>query len=330
MAFQDIPGNDRVKKILKLALGRGRVPNSLLFVGPDGVGKHRTALELAKALNCLSRTDDACGECASCRAIGEGTMPDVLEIFPEKSEITIKQIKGLKEIAYLRPMIGRSRVFIVDPAEKMNDEAGNAFLKVLEEPPAFARLFLVTSKADLLLPTIRSRCQTLSFLPVSDEDVVSVLTNSGTDADRARIIALLVRGNLERARAMEWDAVQEKRRAAWELFEGLVTRTASLAFLRLYAFPRRGEKKDEIKDELAETLELFASFARDGLVLGEGGGAGSLFNPDYEPEIRACLPLLDPERTVRMLGAIESAEDGLERSFNLSLLATSLYSQMTG
>ena len=329
MPFHDIPGNDRVKKILKLALGRGRVPNSLLFVGPEGVGKHRTALELAKALNCLNRTDDACGECANCRAIGEGTMPDVLEIFPEKSEITIKQIKGLKEIAYLRPMIGRSRVFIVDPAEKMNDEAGNAFLKVLEEPPAFARLFLVTSKSDLLLPTIRSRCQTLSFLPVSDEDVVSVLTDSGTETDRARIIALLVRGNLERARAMEWDAVQEKRRAAWELFQGLVTRAGSTAFLRLFAFPRRNDRS-ETKEELTETLELFASFARDGLVLGEGGGAGSLFNPDYEPEIRACLPHLDPGRSVRMLGAIEAAEDGLERSFNLSLLATSLYSQMTG
>jgi len=329
MAFQDIPGNDRVKKILKLALGRGRVPNSLLFVGPDGVGKHRTALELAKALNCLTRTDDACGECVSCRAIRDGTLPDVLEISPEKSEITIKQIKSLKDIAYLRPMTGRSRVFIVDPADKMNDEAGNAFLKVLEEPPAFSQLFLITSKPDLLLPTIRSRCQTLSFLPVSDEDVVSTLRSSGIEDDKARILALLVRGNLERALTMSWDAVQEKRRAAWELFRALVTRTGSVAFLRLFAFPRRNDRS-ETKDELAETLELFSSFARDGLLLLEGAAAGSLFNPDYEPEIRACLPFLEPERAVRMIGAIETAEDGLSRSFNLSLLATSLYSQMTG
>lgn len=329
MAFQDIPGNDRVKKILKLALGRGRVPNSLLFVGPDGVGKHRTAVELAKALNCQTRTDDACGECASCRAIRDGTLPDVLEISPEKSEITIKQIKGLKDIAYLRPMIGRSRVFIVDPADKMNDEAGNAFLKVLEEPPAFSRLFLVTSKPDLLLPTIRSRCQTMSFLPVSDEDVVGALRSSGIEEDKARIIALLVRGNLERALSMSWDSVQEKRRAAWELFRALVTRTGSVAFLRLFAFPRRNDRS-ETKDELAETLELFSSFARDGLLLLEGAEAGALFNPDYEPELRACLPFLEPERAVRMIGAIETAEDGLSRSFNLSLLVTSLYSQMTG
>ena len=326
MAFQDIPGNDRIKKILGLALVRRRVPNSLLFRGPSGVGKHRMALELAKALNCLNRSDDACGECENCRAIGEGKMPDVLEIGPEKSEITIEQIRDLKEVAYLRPMTGRVRIFIVDPAEKMNDESANAFLKVLEEPPHTTHFLLVSANPDLLQPTIRSRCQTLAFQPVGNEDVMNVLCAAGMEEERARILALLVRGNLERARAMDWDLVQEKRRAAWELFRALVTRIGSTAFLRLFAFQRRSE----IKDEFLETLEIFASFARDLLLLGAKAEAGLLFNPDYEPELRESLPFLEPERTVRMIRAIETAEDGLGRSFNLGLLATSFYSQLTG
>ena len=80
MAFQDIAGNGRVKQILKLALARDRVPNSLLFAGPDGVGKGRTALTLAKALNCLERTGDSCDRCSSCLAIDGGRFPDVMEV----------------------------------------------------------------------------------------------------------------------------------------------------------------------------------------------------------------------------------------------------------
>jgi DNA polymerase-3 subunit delta' len=326
MAFQDIPGNDRIKKILKLALSRRRVPHSLLFAGPEGVGKKRLAVELAKALICLERTDDACGTCPNCVAVAEGALPDVLEIVPAKSVITIDQIRDLKEIAYSRPMTARVRVFIIDPADRMQDAAANAFLKVLEEPPLSTHFLLVSSRPELLLPTIRSRCQTLAFRPVADEDVRAVLLAAGMEEDKARILTLFVRGNLERAREMDWDEVQEKRRRAWELFRALAVRADSVAFLRVFAFSRRSEARDE----LPETLELFASFARDALLLGEGAGAGLLFNPDYETEIRDCLSSLEPERAVRMIGAIGAAEDGLERSFNAVLLASSLYSQMTG
>jgi DNA polymerase-3 subunit delta' len=326
MAFQDIPGNDRIKKILKLALGRGRVPNSLLFGGPEGVGKHRMALELAKALVCLERTDDACGVCSNCAAIAGGALPDVLEIAPAKSVITIDQMRELKEIAGSRPMTARARVFIIDPADKLGSDASDSFLKVLEEPALATHFFLVSAKPDLLLGTIRSRCQTLAFQPVADEDIMNVLRSSGMEEEKARLLTLFVRGNLERARDIDWDAVQEKRRAAWELFRALVTRTGSVAFLRRFAFSR----KSETKEELPQTLEVFASFARDSLLLLEGAGPGLLFNPDYESEMRACLPSLDPERAVRIIRAIETAEDGLGRSFNLGLLATSFYSQATG
>jgi DNA polymerase III delta' subunit len=211
MAFQDIPGNDRIKKILKLALSRRRVPHSLLFAGPEGVGKKRLAVELAKALICLERTDDACGTCPNCVAVAEGALPDVLEIVPAKSVITIDQIRDLKEIAYSRPMTARVRVFIIDPADRMQDAAANAFLKVLEEPPLSTHFLLVSSRPELLLPTIRSRCQTLAFRPVADEDVRAVLLAAGMEEDKARILTLFVRGNLERAREMDWDEVQEKR-----------------------------------------------------------------------------------------------------------------------
>jgi DNA polymerase-3 subunit delta' len=326
MALQDIPGNSRIKEILARALVRGRVPNSLLFCGPAGVGKRRMALELAKALNCREARGDACGRCDSCRAIEAGTLPDVMEIAPEKSVITIEQVRGLKEVAYLRPMTARTRVFIVDKADKMKPEASNALLKVLEEPPLFSHILLVTANPSLLLTTIRSRCQTLSFIPLSAAEVETALCAEGCDADRARILSLLAQGSLGRALEADRDDVLAKRRAAWDLFRALVTRSGAPAFLRIFAFQR----KNDVKDAFSETLEFFASFARDSLLAAEGGEAGLLINQDFESEVRECSSILGTERAVRLAEAIEAARGGLDRSLNMGLLATSFYSQTTG
>ena len=157
MSFSDIVGNGRIKRILGKALERGRLPNSLLFAGPQGVGKIDTALVAAKALNCLTLTADACEACEACTAITKGNHPDVMRIEPEKEILKIEQMRILKEAAYLRPMVGRKRVFIVEREESMNSEAANSLLKVLEEPPAFSHIFLITSNPFIILPTIRSR-----------------------------------------------------------------------------------------------------------------------------------------------------------------------------
>ena len=145
MAFQNILGNLRVKTILSKALQRNRVPHSLLFVGPEGVGKMETALVVAKALNCLQKTDDSCEECVSCVAINKKNFPDVMEVSPQKDVIKIEQMRLLKSTAYLKPMVGKKRVFIVTDAEKMREEAANSLLKILEEPPSFSHIFLCTN-----------------------------------------------------------------------------------------------------------------------------------------------------------------------------------------
>jgi DNA polymerase III gamma/tau subunit len=111
MAFKDVAGNVRIKRILKMALERGRVPNSLLFSGPEGVGKKAMALTLAKTLNCLNLATDSCDECPSCEAIDKGVHPDVMVIAAERQEIKIEQTRFLKQMAYLRPMTGRKKGF---------------------------------------------------------------------------------------------------------------------------------------------------------------------------------------------------------------------------
>jgi len=350
MAFDDIVGNSRVKKILRRSLERGRVPNSLLFAGPEGVGKRQTALVVAKALNCLRKTDDACEECDHCRLINSGNMPDVIEVDvkdlrpdrdsardePEaegdesgeagRDTIGIKTMRGIKELVHLRPMSGRSRVFIINEAEKMTADAANSHLKILEEPPLFSTIILISENPSLILPTIKSRCQVLNFLPIPDEDIERVLLGRGIEKGRARIMASLVHGNLEAASSLDWDDIERRRREAWDLFDSVIGERESSLFLRSFAYKRR----NAVQKDLTETLELFSSFGRDLLLLKVNGGSALLFNPDYEPELAAAERRLGLEPTLRFLGQTDRALANLDRSLNTNLLVSSFYSQARG
>jgi DNA polymerase-3 subunit delta' len=326
MAFLDIAGNTRIKKILKLALQRGRVPGAVLFCGPEGVGKRETARTLAKALNCLRLSDDSCDDCESCRKIDSRTMPDVIEVSPDGDSIGIDEMRMLRPFAYMKPMTGRKRVFLFDEVEKMTDDAANSFLKTLEEPPPFTHIFLVSDNPSLVLPTVKSRCQTLNFLPVAKEDIELALERQGIEKDKAGILALLVHGNLEEAKTLDWDEVREKRKEAWALFRAMAVREDDVAFLRTYAFQRR----KDIEKSLERTLDLFYSFCRDVVLLKEGGDPLLLFNPDYERELRETASSLGLEQALIGLESIENSLSALDRNLNVNLIATSLYARITG
>jgi DNA polymerase-3 subunit delta' len=336
MAFKDIAGNSRVKKILRLALERKRVPNSLLFTGPEGIGKRRTALTLAKALNCLRLSDDSCDECESCRAIdkdfglvgngGEeerGRFPDVIEIAAEKNTIRIDQIRLLRQMSCLRPMAGRHRVFIIEEAEKMGEDAENSLLKVLEEPPPYAHIILLSSNPFRLLPTIRSRCQTLVFTAITREEIERELLAAGYDAEQARVLSLLVDGNLERALDLDWDAVRELKARAWGLFAGLVLEDKPSGFLEMF-----GGNPRILQEEIRKHLEVFLSLARDLLLLQCGGDATLLLNPDYEPELTEAAGRTGARRSLAVLAEIGSALSALPGNLNKNLLVTTFVSNL--
>jgi DNA polymerase-3 subunit delta' len=335
MPFKDIPGNRRVKDLIRMALAKNRLPNSLLFSGPEGVGKRRTAVTLAQALNCLRLTDDACGACDPCRAIRDaaddpdkaGKFPDVMEISlaEGRKEIGIGQIQELKQTAYLRPMAGRGRVFIVEDAELMSGDAANSILKVLEEPPPFTHIILVTAHPEQILPTIVSRCRVLNFLPVTVDETEQALLDKGIPADRARPLALLARGNLELALALDWDEVQARRRKAWDEFLSLVAGRDVSSLFRLWAYA----PKKAVADELVRTMELFASFFRDVLCLAEGGGAEGLLNPDAADRIAEASRFLSGPDALFGLVLVESVLQGLDRNMNVSLLMTDFVSRYT-
>ena len=183
MPFRELQGHRHLLELLSGAVSRASLSPSLIFAGPDGVGKRKAAVGLAQLLSCSSLVQadgiglDACGTCASCTRIARGVHADVLLIQPgDSGNIKLDQIRDAIDKSAYRPFEGRKRVVIVDEADALIVEAQNALLKTLEEPPSASMFVLVTSRPDVLLPTVRSRCQRLRFGRLEPGEVATVLS----------------------------------------------------------------------------------------------------------------------------------------------------------
>jgi DNA polymerase-3 subunit delta' len=206
VSWHEVRGHDPIVAELRQSLAHGRLPHAFLFVGPEGIGKRTFALTLARALLC-ERNDAAqlepCETCPSCLLVRGGTHPDLLEVGrPEdKHELPIRVIRDLCLSLSLTPMRGRRRIAIVDDADALNDEAANAFLKTLEEPPLGSVLILIATSAETQLETVVSRCRVVRFDPLAPSDLTALLLEQGIVADpsEADRLAQLAEGSVSRA-----------------------------------------------------------------------------------------------------------------------------------
>ena len=184
---------------------RGRLAHAYLLVGPPHVGKMTLALNLAQSVNCLQGPGAPCGACAQCMRIAQGHHADVRVISvtqrnedgPTRTVIGIGDVKEALHQAYLKPYEGACIVIIFNGAESLSEEAANALLKTLEEPPPQVLILLLTANDEALLSTIRSRCQFLSLLPVSKQQMVErLVADHGAAPELAERLARLSRGCL--------------------------------------------------------------------------------------------------------------------------------------
>lgn len=167
MTLQDFPGNAHIKAVVRGMLENDRLPHALIIEGERGLGRHALADILSAGAVCRG-AKKPCGGCNECRLAAQHTHPDVTAILPDGAVFKVDAVRKIRQEAYILPNQADRRVFILDGAEKMNESAQNALLKVLEEPPAFTMFILITESAGALLSTIRSRAITLSLMPVDD------------------------------------------------------------------------------------------------------------------------------------------------------------------
>jgi len=268
MAFRDILGQDRAVARLRQAWSGGRLAQAYCFVGPAGVGRRQTALALAQAVNCPTPSGgppDACGACPACRKIAAGRHPDVSLVVPEeKSVITIEQVRAVSARAGLRPYEGAVQVWILDPADEMQEPAANAFLKTLEEPARQTLFVLLVASRSALLPTIRSRCQEVPFGLLREADLEAILRRHGRGAEEAAALAAAADGSAAQALALDLDQVRDLHgRIVQEVWESLDSLLGALA---------AAERLGRDRASLEAALEVLRGHTRE-LALAKVGGS---------------------------------------------------------
>jgi DNA polymerase-3 subunit delta' len=323
MPFSSVTGHRPVVDLLRRAVARQTLPQSLVFAGPDGVGKRLTATALAQALNCdrPTTTDsgiDACGTCAACARIARGVHADVLVVEPgETGVIKVDQVRDAIDRTAYRPFEGRRRVVIVEQADALQPEAQNALLKTLEEPPPASVFVLITARPDLLLPTVRSRCQRLRFGPLSAPDVASVLVRdhefSAADAQAA---AAASDGSVGRALDEGTGDVLEAREAAARMLGAASSHDPRRRLDGAKAFVGGGDR-----DDLSRRLLAMSSLLRDLGILAVRAGEGAIANADLVSELRSLQRTFDADRAIDAFAVVDRALEALDRNASPKIVA---------
>lgn len=276
-----IIGHEWAVEQLRVSIRSGADAHAYLFTGPPGVGKRLLALRTAQALNCEHGAGDPCLACRACRRIERGNHPDVrvasmesqaaagkAEEAARQKELKIATVREWQRDITLRPYEGQRRVFILHDAERLSEEAANAMLKTLEEPPPYATLILVADSNDLL-PTIVSRCRTLRLRPLPRPQVVAALVARGADADTAALLAAWSGGRIGQAlQLLETpDALAQRNE---QLAALLAVYEQGRSEAMRWAEQRVREYRSGEQESVFAWLELWQSWWRDVLLVAAG------------------------------------------------------------
>jgi DNA polymerase-3 subunit delta' len=338
--FDGIAGNEEIKTILRRLAANARVPNSMLFAGPDGIGKRRFALDLAKAIVC--QTKDACGKCTAClraevfafptsdkkedfERVFLSEHPDVGMVVPFKRNILVGAIRDLEREASFRPYEAEARLFIIDDAHKMNDAASNALLKTLEEPASTTHLVLITSSPDSLLQTIISRCQVFRFEPIA-RDLVrdTLLKTERFSTDDAELAASISGGSI--GRALEID-VAKYRTLRRSMLDALAITGSGKGRERLFALSEQLTDAKG-KDDYEESLSVLQDLIHDGWLASNGADVKAFRNSDIVNEVRMLGENVPASKFAEWTSEIELLRENLIVNINKRVATDALFMKM--
>lgn len=310
MGFHGIRGHEPQKKFLTNSVAKGRVAHAYLFSGPGGVGKKLVALGFAKLINCSGNegNDDPC-RCVSCSKTEKGLNPDVfLFDYPDEKTIKVDHVrKDIESMIHLSPYENPYKVFIIDGAERMNFNAQNAFLKTLEEPPKNSVMILITPLADLLIPTIRSRCQSVVFRPLAEREVREFVESEKPEEPNPELLSKISGGSI--GKALDTDEEHLRKRAEYIRCVTSVEREKPLT---LFDSVQRIQKEIKGKgpQELRTVFDVFSSWIRDSVVLKTSGDVEKTVNADVSDQIGEYAKKRDIEE---LLGKFEALEEAMAR-----------------
>lgn len=336
MGFDSICGHDAPVRMLKNILISGRIPHAMLFSGVAGIGKKKVAFSFAKAINCQAVAEDFCDVCLSCRKINRMIHPDVFLFNPDeepvdkkKKELQIDRLRGLQQEIVYSPFEGKKKVVIIDDAEKLTNNSANCFLKTLEEPDDDTVIILVTSSAAGMLPTVISRCQHIAFMPLSDADMHTLLSDrkigaedlgrevSREEADRVLAYA---QGSLQRALFLLKSDFLSKRSEVCRCLVRLSTGDLEAAF----------ELSKLINEDKGSRLlfEFLQTWYRDLLFIKKGIGQSSMvYNRDLFEEMAVAAENETLPAVIGKIRKLQFFNDHPASTLNIELGMQSLFTQ---
>ncbi|HWR16710.1 MAG TPA: hypothetical protein VN577_17930 [Terriglobales bacterium] len=352
MPFSDFHGNPATVDLVRSMMSRDRFPHAMIISGPEGSGKYTLAQMIAKAMNCqnppLTGEPDFCGHCENCLEIAQAddlekrfdeavetreglretdkkdtrifvqTHPDVLIIPPDPPQMMIKvdQVRHVIGQIYKRPRKGDHAVYIFTDSAFMK-EAANSLLKVLEEPPEFATIFLLTTNPGEFLPTIRSRCVTLQLAPLTVAEVEQYLAKKRPDwnAPTRSLVARLCGGACGKAITFDLERYTAARKDALTLLMSAVNPDDHSPLFRTTETYRAGA---EGKEKTEQLLRASYSILEDLLFLKEGT-SNLLRNSDISPELNRLAASVDFDWISMAAQRLHDVESGMRRNVLRSL-----------
>jgi len=340
--FDQIAGNQRVKELLRRTLESRRVPGALLFSGEEGIGKKLFALEIAKALNCRSPLGvEACDVCSSCARISKLNYPqsddsddwkdiiwtdhtDVGMVVAPKRVLLVNQMRQIEREANYRPFEGKARIFLIEDADKFNDQSANALLKVLEEPPPTSHLILITSRPAMLLPTVRSRCQMIRFSPLTVNEIEQYLLQTKTASRaQARLRARLAHGSIGRALESDIESFKRQRDGMFKVIEALASDDRALLLLSSEELNSGGQK-----DDYESSLDILETLIRDTLMLSLGVQDHQIVNDDLRSQLAKVAESINAGTAANWIAKIEELREQLVVNINRKIATDALLLSM--
>ncbi len=343
MVLSEIHEQEGARRALGALVASGRIPGALLFHGPAGVGKTRAALAFARAVLCETGGPEPCESCTACRKARKLVHPDLKLLFPLPSgkpeeieaeeaavhrayaadpyhvirydrftSIPIDRLRELKRQAYMSPVEGGRKVFVLREADRMLEVQQNALLKLLEEPPVDTHLILTSSRPEALLPTLVSRCLRVAFTPLGRDTIVSLLTRErGLDPRRAALVAGLAAGSLGEAMGLAGEDVNEVRDRAVELVA--IAEKGGPA-LHAAAQALAGSRDRGLVRRLALAIAIW-----HGDLLRVRAGMGEVVNADRLLDLQAAAGQLSLARIGGRVGLCTELIANLDQNANLGI-----------